>query len=81
MKMFDDPKRELEWLHRQLLEEEEETPDTAFDTLFVFRSYGILHIVGQEGKQAFHATVEFSDPQDEPCWELWLRALEEKLCQ
>ena len=61
--------------------EEAEAPDTAFDTLFVFRSYGILHIVGQEGNQVFHATVQFSDPTDEPCWELWLRAMEEKLCQ
>ena len=61
--------------------EEAEAPDTAFDTLFVFRSYGILHIVGQEGNQVFHATVQFSDPNDEPCWELWLRAMEEKLCQ
>ena len=61
--------------------EEETAPETELDTLFVFRSYGILHIVGQEGKQVFHATVQFSDPNDEPCWELWLRAMEEKLCQ
>ena len=44
------------------------------------RSYGILHIVGQEGKQIFHATVQFSDPNKEPCWEIWLRAMEAKLC-
>ena len=61
--------------------EAEIPPDTAFDTLYVFRSYGILHIVGQEGKQIFHATVQFSDPNKEPCWELWLRAMEGKLCQ
>ncbi len=61
--------------------EDEIPPDTAFDTLYLFRSYGILHIVGQEGKQVFHAIVQFSDPNDEPCWELWLRAMEEKLCQ
>ena len=61
--------------------EDEISPDTAFDTLYVFRSYGILHIVGQEGKQIFHATVQFSDPNKEPCWELWLRAMEGKLCQ
>ena len=60
--------------------EDEIPPDTAFDTLYLFRSYGILHIVGQEGKQVFHAIVQFSDPNDEPCWELWLRAMEEKLC-
>jgi len=60
--------------------EEEIPPDTAFDTLYVFRSYGILHIVGQEGRQAFHATVQFEDPNDQPCWELWLRAMEAKLC-
>ena len=60
--------------------EEEIPPDTAFDTLYVFRSYGILHIIGQEGKQIFHATVQFSDPNDQPCWELWLRAMEAKLC-
>lgn len=47
--------------------EEAEAPDSAFDTLFVFRSYGILHIVGQEGNQVFHATVQFSVPTDEPC--------------
>ena len=61
--------------------EDEISPDTAFDTLYVFRSYGILHIVGQEGKQIFRATVQFSDPNKEPCWELWLRAMEGKLCQ
>ena len=61
--------------------EEEVPPETAFDTLYLFRSYGILHIIGQEGKQVFHATVQFDDPNDEPCWELWLRAMEEKLCQ
>lgn len=61
--------------------EEAIPPDTAFDTLYLFRSYGILHIVGQEGKQVFHATVQLTDPNDEPCWELWLRAMEEKLCQ
>lgn len=60
--------------------EDLQAPDTAFDTLYVFRSYGILHIVGQEGKQVFHATVQFSDPNDQPCWELWLRAMEAKLC-
>ena len=60
--------------------EEEAAPETAFDTLYLFRSYGILHIIGQEGNQVFHATVQFEDPNDEPCWELWLRAMEEKLC-
>ena len=60
--------------------EEEAAPETRFDTLYIFRSYGILHIVGQEGKQVFHATVQFDDPNDNPCWELWLRAMEEKLC-
>lgn len=61
--------------------EEEAAPETRFDTLYIFRSYGILHIVGQEGKQVFHATVQFDDPNDNPCWELWLRAMEEKLCK
>ena len=60
--------------------EEEAAPETAFDTLYLFRSYGILHIIGQEGNQVFHATVQFEDPNDDPCWELWLRAMEEKLC-
>ena len=57
-----------------------ETPETAFDTLYLFRSYGILHIIGQEGSQVFHATVQFDDPNDNPCWELWLRAMEKKFC-
>ena len=61
--------------------ESEEAPDTAFDSLYLFRSYGILHIVGQEGSMLFHTTIQFSDPNDEPCWELWLRAMEEKLCK
>ena len=61
--------------------EEEVPPETAFDTLYLFRSYGILHIIGQEGKQVFHATVQFDDPNDEPCWNLWLQAMEEKLCK
>ncbi|MBR3779448.1 MAG: hypothetical protein IKL13_07010 [Clostridia bacterium] len=61
--------------------EEAVPPETAFDTLYLFRSYGILHIIGQEGKQVFHATVQLDDPNDEPCWELWLRAMEEKLCK
>ena len=60
--------------------EEEAAPETAFDTLYLFRSYGILHIIGQEGNQVFHATVQFDDPNDEPCWDLWLQAMEEKLC-
>lgn len=60
--------------------EDLQAPETAFDTLYLYRSYGILHIVGQEGKQIFHATVQFSDPNKEPCWEIWLRAMEAKLC-
>lgn len=61
--------------------EDLQAPETAFDTLWVFRSYGILHIVGQEGQQVFHASVQMTDPNDTPCWELWLRAMEKKLCQ
>lgn len=57
-----------------------QAPETAFDTLYLYRSYGILHIVGQEGRQVFHATVQLNDPNNIPCWELWLRAMEEKLC-
>lgn len=60
--------------------EDLQAPETEFDTLYIFRSYGILHIVGQEGRQVFHATVQLTDPNDIPCWELWLRAMEAKLC-
>lgn len=60
--------------------EEEAAPETEFDTLYIFRSYGILHIVLQEGSVAAHATVHMEDPNDNPCWELWLRAMEKKIC-
>ena len=61
--------------------EDAAAPETEFDTIYIFRSYGILHIVVQEGSTAAHATIHMEDPNREPCWELWLEAMEEKLCR
>jgi len=55
------------------------SPETAFDSVRVFDSYGTLHILIQQDHRVYHAVVLISYRTQGNHWLLWLRAMEEKL--
>ena len=55
------------------------SPETGFDSVKVFDSYGSLHILIHQENKVFHAVVVISNHTQENHWVYWLRAMEEKL--
>lgn len=56
--------------------EELEAPETGFDQVRVFRSYGILHVLLRQDNTVTHAVVTVSQKWQENRWQLWLDAME-----
>lgn len=56
-----------------------EAPETDFDEVRVFSSYGVLHILIRHDNTVAHAVVSISDSNQNNQWQLWLQAMEEKL--
>lgn len=54
-------------------------PETAFDDVRVFSSYGILHILIRHDTIVAHAVVSVSQAGQNNHWQLWLEAMEQKL--
>lgn len=52
-----------------------EAPQTPFDDIRIFRSYGILHILIRQGSSVTHAVVSISGPEQSQHWQLWLEAM------
>lgn len=58
-----------------------EAPQTPFDEIRVFRSYGILHILIRQGSSVTHAVVDISGPEKAQHWQLWLEAMAQHRCE
>lgn len=56
-----------------------EVPETDFDDIRVYSSYGILHILIRQGNAVTHATVSITQQGQNNQWHLWLDAMKEKL--
>ena len=56
--------------------EELEAPDTRFDQVRVFSSYGILHVLIRQGSTVTHAVVTISQQGQNNHWQLWLDAMD-----
>lgn len=54
-------------------------PETEFDSVKVFDSYGTLHVLIQQDHRVYHAVVLLSNQTQKNQWGLWLQAMEEKL--
>jgi len=54
-------------------------PETGFDHVQVFDSYGTLHILIRQDHRVYHAVVLINEQGQENHWIYWLRAMEEKL--
>ena len=54
-------------------------PETGFDSVQVFDSYGTLHVLIQQDHRVYHAVVRISNQTQKNQWELWLQAMEDKL--
>lgn len=59
--------------------EELDTPQTEFDDVKVYSSYGILHVLIRQGHTVIHATVSITQQGQNNQWQRWLDAMEEKL--
>lgn len=59
--------------------EELDAPETGFDEVKVYSSYGIVHILIRQGSSVTHATVSITQQGQNNRWHLWLDAMEEKL--
>lgn len=57
--------------------EELEVPQTGFDEVKVYSSYGILHILIRQDCTVTHATVSITQQGQNNQWQLWLDAMEE----
>ena len=55
-----------------------EAPQTGFDQVAVYSSYGILHVLIRQGSAVTHTTVTLSQKGQANQWQLWLDAMEEK---
>ena len=61
--------------------EEFDMPQTEFDDVRVYSSYGILHVLVRQGDTVTHATVSITQQSQNNQWQLWLDAMEVKLLQ
>ena len=55
-----------------------DTPQTGFDDVKIFSSYGILHVLIRQDATVTHATVSIIQQGQNNQWQLWLEAMEEK---
>lgn len=56
-----------------------DVPQTGFDEVTVYSSYGILHILIRQGNAVTHATVSITQQGQNNQWQLWLDATETKM--
>ena len=56
-----------------------EIPETDFDDVRVYSSYGILHVLIRQDNTVTHATISITQKDQSNLWQLWLDAMEEKL--
>ena len=59
--------------------EELEAPETELDSVRVYSSYGITHVLIQPGRIVIDAVVSISDGDQNNNWQLWLEAMEKIL--
>lgn len=59
--------------------EEFDAPQTEFDDVTVYSSYGILHVLIRQDATVTHATVSITQKGQNNQWQLWLDAMEAKL--
>jgi len=59
--------------------EELEAPQTHFDDVRIYSSYGILHVLIRQDNIVTHATVSITQQGQNNQWQLWLDAMEEKM--
>lgn len=59
--------------------EEFDSPETEFDDVKVFSSYGILHVLVRQGNTVTHAVVSITQQGQNNQWHLWLDAMEDKM--
>ena len=59
--------------------EDLEVPQTGLDSVRVFSSYGVLHVLIQHGNMVFDAVVQIHGGTQSNQWQLWLAAMEERL--
>lgn len=59
--------------------EELEAPETELDSVRVYSSYGITHVLIQHGRIVIDAVVSISDGDQNNNWQLWLEAMEKIL--
>ncbi len=58
-----------------------DTPQTEFDDVKVYSSYGILHVLIRQDNTVTHATVSITQQGQNNQWPLWLGAMETKVLQ
>lgn len=54
-------------------------PETELDSLRVFQSYGITHVLIRHGDVVIDAVVNISTPEQQNRWDLWLQKAEQML--
>lgn len=59
--------------------EEFDAPETKFDNVKVYSSYGILHVLIQQDHTVTHATVSITQQGQNNQWHFWLEAMEDKM--
>ena len=56
-----------------------QAPDTGLDSVRVFSSYGVLHVLIQHENTVIDAVISITDGQQNNLWHLWLEATAQKL--